>query len=145
MTGGRWVWSCRFVEGVSGSSHGRKATIGPQRRRHAAHTGIYQIRRGSKRAAAYVLHTILTANDDRGRTMHVVAARTDRKFLPTIVAALLDQNDQRRAGRTQAWRRHSAQIRARDAAYQRTLGESGAHGIVPTRPNTARSNTEGYR
>ncbi len=79
-----------------------------------------------------MLHTILTANDDRGRTMHAVAARTDRKFLPTIVAALLDQNDQRRAGRTQAWRRHSAQIRARDAAYQRTLGESGAHGIVPT-------------
>jgi hypothetical protein len=48
-----------------------------------------------------------------------VAARTDRKLLPAIVAALLDRNDQRRAGRAQAWRRHSAQTRAREAAYQR--------------------------
>jgi hypothetical protein len=71
MTSGPWVWACRFVPRVSGSSHGRKAVIWPQRRRHVAHTGIYRIRRGSKRAAAYVCHTILTANDDRARTMHL--------------------------------------------------------------------------
>ena len=62
---------------------------------------------------------ILTANDDRAATMHTVAARTDRELLPAAVAALLDRNDQRRAHRAQAWRQHTAQNRARDAAYQR--------------------------
>jgi hypothetical protein len=51
--------------------------------------------------------------------MHTVAARTDRELLPTIVAALLDRNDQRRADRAQAWRRHAAQTRAREAAFER--------------------------
>jgi hypothetical protein len=75
--------------------------------------------RGTKHTAAHALHTILTANDDRPRTMHTVAQRTDRKLLLTVVAALLDRNDQRRADRAQAWRQHTAQTRARDAAYQR--------------------------
>jgi ATP-dependent exoDNAse (exonuclease V) alpha subunit len=86
---------------------------------HGADTGIHQLRRGTKHAAAHALHTILTANDDRARTMHTVAARTDRELLPTIVAALLDRNDQRRADRAQAWRRHAAQTRAREAAFER--------------------------
>ena len=77
------------------------------------------MRRGTKHAAAHALHTILTANDDRAATMHTVAARTDRELLPAAVAALLDRNDQRRADRAQAWRQHTAQNRARDAAYQR--------------------------
>jgi hypothetical protein len=77
------------------------------------------MRRGTKHAAAHALHSILTANDDRTRTMHTVAARTDRQLLPTIVAALLDRNDQRRAQRAQAWRQYSAQTRARDAAFER--------------------------
>ncbi len=51
--------------------------------------------------------------------MHTVAQRTDRELLPTAVAALLDRNDQRRAARAQAWRQHTAQTRAREAAYQR--------------------------
>jgi hypothetical protein len=51
--------------------------------------------------------------------MHTIAARTDRELLPTIVAALLKSNDQRRADRAQAWRQHTAQTRARDAGYQR--------------------------
>jgi hypothetical protein len=66
-------------------------------RHQVADTGIHQMRRGTKHAAA----------------------RTDRTLLPTIVAALLDCNDQRRADRAQAWRRHSTQTRAREAAYQR--------------------------
>ena len=86
---------------------------------HSADTGIHQMHRGTKHAAAHALHMILTANDDRARTMHAVAARTDRDLLPTIVAALLDRNDQRRAHRAQAWRQHTAQTRAREAAYQR--------------------------
>ena len=85
----------------------------------------------------HALHTILT-DDDRARTMHAVAAPIDRKLLPAIVAALLDRNDQRRADRVQAWRRHSAQTRAREAAY---------HRITATRQHTAhrqRSRDQGY-
>jgi conjugative relaxase-like TrwC/TraI family protein len=85
---------------------------------HGVDTGIHQMRRGTKHAAAHYFRMIL-ANDDRARTMHTVAARTDRDMLPTIVGALLDRNDQRRAARVQAWVQHSAQTRAREAAYQR--------------------------
>jgi ATP-dependent exoDNAse (exonuclease V) alpha subunit len=71
---------------------------------HGADTGIHQMRRGTKHAAAHALHVILTANDDRAST---------------VVAALLDRSDQRRADRAQAWRRHSAQTHARETAYER--------------------------
>jgi hypothetical protein len=100
--------------------------------------GIYQIHRGTKHAAAHALRTILTGNDDRVRTMHTVAARTERKLLPAIVAALLDRNDPRRGDRAQAWRRHNAQTRAREAALER---------ITVTRQQTAqrqRSRDQGY-
>jgi hypothetical protein len=60
----------------------------------AADAGIHQMHRGTKYAAAHVAHAILTANDNRARTMHTVAALTDRKLLPAAVAALLDRNDQ---------------------------------------------------
>jgi conjugative relaxase-like TrwC/TraI family protein len=86
---------------------------------HGADTAIHQMRRGTKHAAAHTLHMIVTANDDRARTMHAVAERTDREFLPAVVAALLDRNDQRRADRAQAWHHHGAQARARQAAYER--------------------------
>ena len=85
----------------------------------ATETGIHQMYRGTKHAAAHAVHTILTTNDDRARTMHTVAARTNRELLPTIVAALLDRNDERRTNRSRAWRQHAAQTRARQAAYQR--------------------------
>ncbi len=68
--------------------------------------------------AAHYLRMIL-ANDDRARTMHTVAARTDRELLPARVAAVLDRNNQRRADCAQDWRWHSTQTRARNAAYQR--------------------------
>ena len=115
MTGGRWVWTCRFMPGVRGSSPGRKAMIGVamtsarRSHRHPSDTPRHQPR--CRRVAP---------NPDRKRrpsTHDAVAARTGRKFPPTLVAALLDRNDQRRAGRTQAWRRHSAQTRARDARW----------------------------
>jgi conjugative relaxase-like TrwC/TraI family protein len=85
---------------------------------HGVDTGIHQMRRGTKHMAAHYFRMIL-ANDDRARTMHTVVARTDRELLPTIVAALLDRNDQRRAERAQAWRQYSAQTRAREAAFER--------------------------
>lgn len=83
---------------------------------HGVDTGIHQMRRDTKNAAAHYFRMIL-ANDDRARTMHTVAARTD--LLPALVVALLDRNDQRRAHRAQAWCRHTAQTSAREAAYQR--------------------------
>jgi conjugative relaxase-like TrwC/TraI family protein len=102
-----------------------------------ADTAIHQMYRGSKQAAAHYFRMIL-GHDDRARTMHTVAARTDRALLPAAVVALLDRNDQRRADRAQAWRRHSAQTHAREAAYQR---------ITATRQRTAsrqRSRDQGY-
>jgi hypothetical protein len=79
---------------------------------HGANTRLHQMRRGTKHTAAYALHTILTANEHRARTMHTVAARTERELLPSVIAALLDRNDQRCADRAQAWRRHTAQTGA---------------------------------
>ena len=70
--------------------------------------------------------------------MHTVAARTERKLLPAIVAALLERNDQRRGDRALAWRTHSAQTRAREAALER---------ITVTRQQTAqrrRGRDQGY-
>jgi len=84
-----------------------------------ADLGIHQMHRGTKHAAAHALDTILTGNDDRARTMHTIAARTDRKLLPAAVAALLDRNDQRCTDRAQAWRHYGAQSRAREAAFER--------------------------
>jgi hypothetical protein len=84
-----------------------------------ADTGLHQMHRGTKHSAAHALHTIATTNDDRARTMHAVAGRTQRELLPTVVAALLDRNDHRRTDRAQAWRRHTAQARARETAYER--------------------------
>jgi hypothetical protein len=74
---------------------------------------VMQAHRGTKHAAAHGLRTILTANDDRARTMHAVAARSDRELLPAAVAGLPKRNDQRCADRVQAWRRHSAHPRPR--------------------------------
>lgn len=69
-------------------------------------------------SAAHYFRLILT-NDDRPRTMHAEADRTDRELLPPLVAALLERNDQRRAARRAAWRQHSAQARALEATNER--------------------------
>ena len=69
-------------------------------------------------SAAHYFRAIL-ANDDRPRTMHAQAERTDRELLPPAVAAPLDRNDERRAARRAAWREHNAKARAREAAYER--------------------------
>jgi conjugative relaxase-like TrwC/TraI family protein len=101
--------------------------------RHDPDEGVHQMSRGTTRAAAHALHTIATTNDDRARTMHTVAARTDRKLLPAAVAATLDWSDRRRAERAKAWRQHTAQNRARDTSYQRLTATRGhaaqRHGI----------------
>jgi hypothetical protein len=86
--------------------------------RVAAGADIHTLRRGNKYAAAHYFRMIL-ANDDRPRTMHAQAERTDRELLPPPVAALLGRNDERRAARRAAWRQYSAQARAREAAIER--------------------------
>lgn len=100
-----------------------------------ADTAILQLRRGTKHIAAHHLRAIL-ANDDRARTMHTVAARTNRARLPAVIAAVLDRNDQRRAERARAWRRRTAQDRARETAYQRMA--------VATRETGRERSRQGY-
>lgn len=79
---------------------------------------IHTLRRGNKYAAAHFFRMIL-ANDDRPRTMHAEAERTDRDLVPAMVGALLDRHDQRRHDRRASWREHNAEARRRDAAYER--------------------------
>jgi conjugative relaxase-like TrwC/TraI family protein len=86
--------------------------------RVASGAEIHKLRRGNKYSAAHYFRMIL-ANDDRPRTMHAQADRTDRELLPPLVAALLERNDQRRAARRAAWRQYSAQARAREATNER--------------------------
>jgi hypothetical protein len=84
---------------------------------------IHTLRRGNKYAAAHYFRMLL-ANDDRPRTMHAEAERTDRELLPAVVGALLDRNDERRARRSEAWRQDRAQARSRDAAFERIIATS---------------------
>ena len=86
--------------------------------RIAAGADIHVLRRGNKWAAAHHFRTIL-ANDDRPRTMHAEAERTERDLLPQPVADLLVTQEQRRSARSAVWREHSAAGRAAAAAYQR--------------------------
>jgi conjugative relaxase-like TrwC/TraI family protein len=86
--------------------------------RLASGAEIHTVRRGNKYSAAHYFRAIL-ANDDRPRTMHAEADRTDRELLPPLVAALLGRNDERRAARRAAWRQYGDQARAREAANER--------------------------
>lgn len=96
------------ITGESDHEHGRLAS-GQQ---------IHTLRRGNKHAAAHYFRMIL-ANDDRPRTMHAEAERTDRDLLPDVVSTLLARNDQRRTVRADKWRQHNAAARARATAYER--------------------------
>ena len=86
---------------------------------------IHQLRRGNKYSAAHYFRMIL-ANDDRPHTMHAEAERALRNRLPDAVAAVLDQNDERRAARRAVWRDHTARARARQAAYERIARDAAA-------------------
>jgi hypothetical protein len=99
--------------------------------RLASGAEIHKARRGNKYSAAHYLRMIL-AHDDRPRTMHAEADRTDRELLPPLVAALLDRNDDRRAARRAAWRQYSSQARAREAANER-LSQATRDGAERTR------------
>jgi conjugative relaxase-like TrwC/TraI family protein len=79
---------------------------------------IHRLRRGNKHAAAHYFRMIL-ANDDRPRTMHAEAERTEGHLLPRVVADLLERHEHRRADRCETWRHHNADARRRAAAYER--------------------------
>jgi hypothetical protein len=81
---------------------------------------IHTLRRGNKYAAEHHFTEILK-NDDRARTMHAEAERTERELLADDIAAPLDRNDQRRDRRATAWQQHHADERARSASYQRIM------------------------
>ena len=79
---------------------------------------IHQLRRGTKYDAANHLRRI-AANDDRPRTMHVQSQRGSRDLVPDVIRRALDDQDQRLASRTDAWREHVAKARNFRAAYER--------------------------
>ena len=82
------------------------------------------MRRGNEYTAAHYLRMIV-ANDERPRTMHAEAERTQRDQLPPVVADLLERNQQRRTHRRETWRQHVASERRREAAYQRLTQARG--------------------
>jgi conjugative relaxase-like TrwC/TraI family protein len=67
--------------------------------------GIHQTRRGNKHSAAYYFRQIL-GNDERPRTMHTEAERTERTLLPEVVAEVIERNEARRRARRTAWQAH---------------------------------------
>ena len=85
---------------------------------------VHLVRRGTKYVAAHYFRVIL-AHDERPRTMHAEAERTDRGLLPDVVGRLLDRHDARRAARHQTWRHHTAAHRAFYERYERLAANIG--------------------
>jgi conjugative relaxase-like TrwC/TraI family protein len=79
---------------------------------------MHVLRRGNKYSAAHYFRMTLAA-DDRPRTMHAEAERTERHLLPEAVGDLLERQDHRRNVRRALWREHTATARAHHAAYER--------------------------
>jgi hypothetical protein len=75
------------------------------------------MQRGTKYSAAHYFRMIMT-NDERPRTMHAEAERTDRELLPDIIGRLLNRHDARRAARRQTWREHITAERAFHQRYE---------------------------
>jgi hypothetical protein len=99
--------------------------------RLASGAELHRLRRGGKYAAAHYLRMIL-ARDDRPRSMHAEADRTDRELLPTPIAAALNRLDQRRVARRAAWRQYTVREQARYASYER-IANSAAHSTERSR------------
>jgi conjugative relaxase-like TrwC/TraI family protein len=122
MTRGRDNNRAYLYQGITGEADHEHSTP-------VAGADIHILGRGNKYSAAHYFRAILAA-DERPRTMHAEAERTERHLLPQIVQELLERNEQRRAARRQVWRQHSASARAREAAYQRmTEQTTPEHGV----------------
>ncbi|WP_192726460.1 MobF family relaxase [Mycobacterium sp. OAS707] len=79
---------------------------------------IHQIRRGDKHSAAYYFRQIL-GNDERPRTMHTEAERTERHLLPEVVAEVIERNELRRRVRRAMWQAHRRTAEAWRSGYER--------------------------
>ena len=79
---------------------------------------IHQTRRGDKHSAAYYFRQIL-GNDDRPRTMHAEAERTDPALLPEVVTEVIQRHQERRRTRHTAWQAHMKTAEAWRAGHER--------------------------
>jgi conjugative relaxase-like TrwC/TraI family protein len=86
--------------------------------RPAAAPAIHQLRRGNKYSAEHHFRQILH-NDDRPRTMHAEAERTERGLLPEVVAEVIQRHEARRRARTATWRSHVKTAQAWRAGHER--------------------------
>jgi conjugative relaxase-like TrwC/TraI family protein len=80
--------------------------------------GIHQTSRGGKHSAAYYFRQIL-GNDERPRTMHTEAERTERALLPEVVAEVIQRNAARRRARRTVWQAHAKTAQAWRSGYER--------------------------
>jgi len=85
---------------------------------------VHVLRRGTKYTAAHYLRMIM-ANDERPRTLHAEAQRSDRALLPDIVQRLLDRQDQRFAARREVWRQQATAESAFYDSYKRLAADIG--------------------
>ena len=79
---------------------------------------VHISRRDNKHSAAHHLRMILT-NDDRPRTMHTEAQRTERHLLPEMVSDLLERHEARRSTRQTLWQDHLRSVEAWRARRER--------------------------
>jgi hypothetical protein len=77
---------------------------------------------------------MLLANDDRPRTMHTEAERTERHLLPDVASDLIERHEQRRRLRQSTWRPHLETAEAwrisRERIATAVAREAGAQLIV---------------
>jgi hypothetical protein len=83
-----------------------------------ASPAIDQARRGNKYFAAHHFRQILH-NDDRPRTMHAEAERTDPALLPEAIAEVVQHHVARCRTRMATWRAHTKTAQAWQAGYER--------------------------
>jgi len=86
---------------------------------------IHRLRRGNKYSAAHYFKQILH-NDDRPRTMHAEAQRTELHVLPEVVAEVIQRHEARRRARMVAWRAHVKTAQAWRAGHQRMAAAAAA-------------------
>ena len=91
---------------------------------------IHQMRRGNKYSAEHHFRHVLH-NDDRPRTMHAEAERTDPTLLPERVAEVIQRHEVRRRTHMAAWRQHIRTTQAWRAGHERmaAAGATRAAGI----------------
>jgi AAA domain len=87
---------------------------------------IHQLRRGNKSFAEHYFKQLLH-NDDRSRTMHAEAQRSDPALLPDVVAEVIQPNEGRRRTRMATWRAHVKTEHAWRAGRERMAAAAQTH------------------